>query len=92
LAGILVAMASSFSSAWRHRLARLTKMVPHDESSQIRATTEIELGYIHRRRPAVLRAETLKRNFNIFLKCRLKKSLKKNKANLNQSSQKGFTQ
>jgi len=40
-------------------------MVPHDESSQIRAATEIELGHIHRRRPAVLRAETLK-EFSIF--------------------------
>jgi len=53
-------------------------MVPDDESSQIRAATEIELGHIHRSRPAVLRAKTLKK-FQFFLKCRLKKSLKKTK-------------
>jgi len=55
-------------------------MVPHDESSQIRAATEIEFGHIDRRRPAVLRAEILKK-FQYFLETSAQKIFKEDKAN-----------
>jgi len=55
-------------------------MVPDDESSQIRAATEIELGHIHRSRPAVLRAKTLKK-FQFFLEMSAQKIFRKGETN-----------